>query len=240
MVTLNRASRKAAQASQKNAASHDRTGHSCERPGVHEDGRRQAERDQVGERVELQAERRGGARSPRDDAVGDVEHDRDRDEGGRDGEVAVEGEHHRREPAHHVQRRERARERAAGPARAWAAGAARRPAAPVGETEPPAVEDATGGPGTAGLVTASPGRGPRPAGDDGLAGHDAVAGRHEQVALGRHEDVHPGAELHQAHPLAGGELVTLADPGDDPPRHQADDLAEVHPAQLVAAPAARR
>ncbi len=68
---------------------------------------------------------------------------------------------------------------------------------------------------------------PRPAGDDGLAGDDPVAPGDEEGALGRDEDVHPGAELHQADPLPGGEDVADRHPGDHAAGHQADDLPEV-------------
>src|SRR5690606_28347006 len=67
---------------------------------------------------------------------------------------------------------------------------------------------------------------PGPATEHALAGHHPITFAHGQLDLGRKEDVHPGAELHQADPLAAGELVAGLDPGDHPAGHQADDLPE--------------
>jgi hypothetical protein len=44
----------------------------------------------------------------------------------------------------------------------------------------------------------------------------------------RQEHVHPGPELHHAHPIAGADLVALLDPADDSPRQDPDDLTEHH------------
>src|SRR5207342_630128 len=60
----------------------------------------------------------------------------------------------------------------------------------------------------------SAGRGPER--DDGLAAAHPLALGHGDRALERDEDVHPRAELHQAHPLAGGQPLADAGAGDDP------------------------
>ena len=79
--------------------------------------------------------------------------------------------------------------------------------------EPPAVEDAAAGPAPPGWSRASPDVRRAQRAMTVSPADDPVARRDEQVALGRHEDVHPRAELHQAHPLAGGELVARPRPG---------------------------
>src|SRR4051794_32537441 len=73
-------------------------------------------------------------------------------------------------------------------------------------------------------TTSSAGGGP--ARDDGLAAPHPLPLRHRERALRRQEDVHPRAELHQAHALAGGQPLAGSGAGDDPPRQDADDLTE--------------
>src|SRR3954452_14132694 len=72
-----------------------------------------------------------------------------------------------------------------------------------------------------------------PAPEHGLAGDGAVTGGNGQLDLGRQEDVHAGPELHQPDAGARRDGVPGADPGDDPARHRADDLAEHHGANLA-------
>src|SRR4051812_14400320 len=65
-----------------------------------------------------------------------------------------------------------------------------------------------------------------PAGDDGLATPHPLPLLDDDLALRRQEDVHPGAELHQPHPLTGGQPLADRGAGDDPPREDPDDLPE--------------
>ena len=101
-VTLKRASRKAAQASQKKRREPGEDRVLRQRPGVHEHGRREPEGDQVGEGVELDAEGGGRADQPGDRTVGDVEDDRAASSTAAQRELAAEGEQDRGEAARHV------------------------------------------------------------------------------------------------------------------------------------------
>ena len=87
-------------------------------------GRGHAERDQVGQGVELQAERGHRADQPCDGAVGDVEDDREADEHGSQLVLPADRHQDRAEPAHHVGEREQAGQRREGATAAAPDGAA--------------------------------------------------------------------------------------------------------------------
>ena len=97
-----------------------------------------------------------------------------------------------------LQGRERTRGEQAGP---FALGqlAQRDDARTGGRHEPPAVEDAAAARALPGWSRRRPG-GPAQRAMTVSPADDPFPRRHEQVALGRHEDVHPRAELHQARP----------------------------------------
>ena len=92
--------------------------------GEREQRRRQTEGHQVGQRVELQAERGDRPDQPGDRAVGDVEDDREADQDGGQPELAADRHQDREEPAEHVGQREQARQRGQRPPAGAAHGAA--------------------------------------------------------------------------------------------------------------------
>jgi hypothetical protein len=79
-----------------------------EPPRKRQHRRREAERDDVGERVELQAEGAGGVGHPRDPPVEHVEDERDADERRGGDEIAAHREHDAGVAAEHVADREQA------------------------------------------------------------------------------------------------------------------------------------
>ena len=234
MVTLNRASRNAAQASQKNAASQDRTGHSssaqvCTRiAGARPKEIRSASESSCRPNGEVAPISRATKPSAMSSTIDDG------DERGGDREVAVEGQHDRGEPAHHVERGEGARGEQPGAlalgqlaqrddlAHRWATTSRQR------SRMPPV------GPCAAGAGQSSPGPG---AAQRAMTVSPATT--RSPVATSRSHSGGTKTSIREPNFIRPTrwpvrELVALGDPGDDPAGHQADDLAEVHPAQLVA------
>ena len=168
-----------------------------ERPRVEQEAGRDPEGDDVGERVELHAELGGGAGQPGHLPVEHVEHHADEERQRGPLVPAVEGQHDRVEPAQEVPRRqEPGQEEDRLPP----------PLAQLGPAPPPKRR----GPPPHGStpMTVSPPRTRSP-------------GLHPQPDRGRHDQVRARAELDQAEPLAGGELVARADPAHDAARQDA-------------------
>ena len=107
IVVLNRARRMAAQATQRKQTTQPSGSHSSRALGEEREGQqrgRQPERDEVGERVELQAERGDGADQPGDRAVGDVEDHRQPQQDRGERVLAPDRHQDGEEPAEHVGR----------------------------------------------------------------------------------------------------------------------------------------
>ena len=184
----------------------DRPAHASERPEApreRQDRGRHAERHDVGERIELDAESRRGIGEARDEAVERVEHHRDADQQRRRVEVAarsrrrrhaypqnrlatVSSDGSRKTPRLNRRGRSVFRRRS---------GAYRAPVAPQGR-------------------------------EHGLAADDLSPTLHPHSASARQEDVHARPELHQADPLAARELLPFHHAADDAAGEHADDLAD--------------
>src|SRR5438128_6550302 len=90
-------------------------------------------------------------------------------------------------------------------------------------------EDSVGGlsqarPGYVPLSPSRPGAPSRQESEDGDATRYAVADAHAHIGPSRHHAVGARAEADHAEPLARGELVSRADPADDPPGDHPRDL----------------
>ena len=171
-------------------------------PREREDRRREAERHDVGERIELDAEGRRRVGQPGEEAVERVEHHRDADEQRRRVEVGARRVDDAGVAAEQIRDREQRRQQehaAPEPARAIV---------------PPTLQR---------QVIEHPALQPR---EHRLAADDVLADRDAQFCARRQEHVHPRSEFHQPDALAALELVALGDAADDPARQHADDLPE--------------
>ena len=177
-------------------------------PRVGEHRRRHAERDDVGQRVELHAELARRAGHARDAAVEHVEHHRDADERRGGLQLAAHRVDDARPATEQIGEREQARQQrdaAADAASVATAAHDRRPA-------------------IAGGAVRRLRRGRRQRRERRFAADDAIADLHGSRADARQEQIDARSELHDAKTLAARHLLTHGEPGHDAAREDADDL----------------